>query len=88
MTKKRRLKRQQVFHFWFTCSLAVLSIGIIVLVPSASLLIVLAFLLAYVAGNGLIHARAQTLTRDILIEYGLVAVVALVVLIGAVGTWQ
>lgn len=88
MTKKSRIARQRVFHLWFTFGLAIISSGVIVLVPSASLFIVLAFLFVYVAGNGLIHARAQTLTRDILIEYGLVALVALVVLIGAVGTWQ
>ncbi len=73
------------FHTWFTIGLAALSLIIMMLVPSATLLVVLAFLLFYVGGNGLIHARAKTLTRDILIEYVLVAVVALVVLVGALG---
>jgi hypothetical protein len=37
----------------------------------------------YVAGNGIIHARKNTLHRDTAIEYLIVALIAFVLLIGA-----
>ena len=71
------------FHTWFTLILAIASIVIILVIPDIGLFVALVFLALYVAGNGLLHAGHGTLTRDILIEYGLVAVVVLIVLVGA-----
>lgn len=80
--KKQQYKHSR-FHAWYTLGLSLASIVVIVLAPSVSLFIALGFLLLYVAGNGLIHVRSKTLSRDIIFEYALVALVALFVLLGA-----
>ncbi len=85
MTQRKKAPRpsQIRFHTWFTIVLALVSLGIIFFVPDISLFVALIFLILYVAGNGLIHVKNKTFTRDILIEYGLVAAVVLIVVFGA-----
>lgn len=80
---KRQHYERSKFHTWYTLGLSLVSILVIVIVPSISLFIVLGFLLLYVGGNGFLHAKAKTLSRDIIFEYALVALVALFVLLGA-----
>jgi hypothetical protein len=49
---------------------------------SFTLGIAMVFLAAYVIGNGIIHIRHNELKRDTVLEYSIVAVIALVLLIG------
>ena len=71
-------------HTWYTIILGVVSLIVLIIAPNISLFVVLGMLLLYVGGNGIIHARAKTISKDALLEYGLVALVAFFVLIGAV----
>ena len=71
------------FHTVYTLILAALFLTTIIIFPDVTLFLAALFLILYVAGNGIIHARKNQLTRDSIIEYGIVAVVALVVLLGA-----
>lgn len=71
-------------HTWYTVILGVISLIILLIAPNISLFVVLGMLLLYVGGNGIIHVRSKTISRDALLEYGLVALVAFFVLIGAV----
>jgi len=41
----------------------------------------MAFLILYVTGNGLIHARNNELERDTIVEYFVISVIALIILI-------
>lgn len=72
------------FHAWFTLILASICLIVVAFVPSISLFVALAFFVLYVAGNTALHLRHKTFSRDILIEYALVSIVALIVLVGAV----
>jgi len=42
------------------------------------------FLILYVTGNGIIHTRNNELSRDTLIEYIILAFIALILLIGTI----
>lgn len=72
------------FHSLYSILLALVCIGVIIIFPSISLAIASAFLVLYVAGNGVIHARNGTLNRDSILEYVLLSIVALVLIVGAV----
>lgn len=82
-TNRRPSPSQVRFHTWFTVCLALISLALIFFVPNISLFVALIFLILYVAGNGLIHVQNKTFTRDIIIEYALVAAVVLIVVVGA-----
>jgi len=88
MTKAKQQKNHHTkrwkLHTIYTIVLGVISLAIIIIAPNISLFVVLGMLLLYVGGNGIIHARAKTISRDALLEYGLVALVAFFVLVGAV----
>ncbi len=72
------------FNSIFSLSLALVFLIVIFLFPDIILGISMAFLVIYVAGNGLIHARSNKLERDTLIEYILLSVIALVIVVGAI----
>lgn len=69
---------------WYTIALGVISLLILWLKPSIALFAVLGMLLFYIAGNGIIHVRSKNVSKDIIIEYSLVALVVFFVLVGAV----
>jgi len=48
-----------------------------------TLSLALLFLVLYIAGNGMIHNRNNTLSKDAIIEYILVSLVVLVIIIEA-----
>jgi hypothetical protein len=72
------------FHSFYSLLLAFICIGVIIIFPSISLAIASAFLVLYVAGNGVIHAKNGTLNRDSVLEYVLLSIVAIVLIVGAV----
>ena len=79
---KKRHVRSLKFHTLYTIGLSVLFLGIILLAPEITLFAAVVFLLLYVGGNGIIHSRNNELSRDSLVEYIIVSLVALVVLLG------
>lgn len=72
------------FHTIFSITLAVILLVVIILRPSWLLVACCLLLIAYVTGNGVIHAKKSQLTRDGLLEYVLVALIALAIIAGAV----
>lgn len=71
-------------HAIYSLILAIIFAVIIILVPDLILGVTMVFLLAYVAGNGLIHSKSNQLERDTLVEYILLALIALIVVIGSI----
>lgn len=63
--------------------LALSFLSIVLVAKDVSLVVAMLFLVVYVVGNGIIHTKYNELKRDTLIEYGLVALVVTIVLIGA-----
>lgn len=72
------------FHIIFSIVLIVICLTVLVLKPSWLLAVSCAALVAYVAGSGIRRSRRQKLSRDSIIEYCIVAVIALVIIFGAV----
>lgn len=72
------------FHTLYSFLLASIFILIIMVFPDIILGTTMAFLLLYVAGNGLIHARNNKLERDTMVEYFLLSVIVLLVIISAI----
>lgn len=81
--KKRHIPSLK-FHTLYTIGLSVIFLGIILLAPEITLFAAVVFLLLYVGGNGIIHSKKNELSRDSLVEYIIVSLVALVVLLGVV----
>jgi hypothetical protein len=71
------------FHTVYSFVLAVVFLIMIIVVPDISLGLAMAFLILYVAGNGLIHTRNNELKRDTLMEYIILSIIVFVVIIGA-----
>lgn len=71
------------FNTIYSVSLATVSIGLIIIFPNLSLIVACVFLAMYVAGNGVIHWHHGTLNRDAIIEYIVLALVALILIWGA-----
>lgn len=71
------------FHTIYTLILAGALLATLFFFPDVSLFATILFLIAYVAGNGIIHARKNEFSRDSLVEYLIVALVGAVVVIGA-----
>lgn len=69
-------------HAIFSVIIAVILLGVLVFAPNISFGAAIVLLLAYVAGNGIIHTRHNILSRDTILEYILVSVVVLTVLAG------
>lgn len=71
------------FHTIFSIVLVLAGVTVLILKPSWLLAVSWILLLAYVAGNGIIHSRKNQLTRDSLLEYIIVAAIAVLILVGA-----
>lgn len=80
---KRRATTHRKSHGWVTGALAVACCIAIFSFPAASLAITLVFVLSVILSSGVIHQKAGTLNRDIMIEYVLIGVVLLVVVAGS-----
>lgn len=72
------------FHTIYSVSLAVVFIVAMLFLRDIALGLTMLFLLLYVAGNGIIHSRHNKITRDTILEYILVSLVALVLLLGII----
>ena len=72
------------FNTIFSLTIAIIFLIIIINYPDILLGIAMVFLILYVAGNGLIHAKYNNLNHDTLVEYIVVSIIALIVLIGAI----
>lgn len=71
------------FHTIYNLTLATVFVIITLIMRDVTLALALLFLFLYIAGNGIIHSRNNTLSRDTLIEYVLVSLVVLVIIIEA-----
>lgn len=76
--------RSLKFHSLYSILLALVCIATLIMFPSISLAIASTFLVLYVSGNGIIHAKNGTLNRDAVIEYVLLSIVAIILVVGAV----
>jgi hypothetical protein len=80
------MKKQQYqklkFHTIFSVSISLLFLIILLIDHSITLGIAMIFLASYVIGNGIIHIRHNELKRDTVLEYIIVAIIALVLLVG------
>lgn len=81
--KKRHVPTLK-FHTVYTIILATALLATLIFFPDVSLFATILFLVAYVAGNGIIHSRKNELSRDSIIEYLVVALVGVVVVLGAI----
>lgn len=75
--------RAMKFNTIYSVSLAIVSVALLLLFPDISLIIACAFLVLYVAGNGVIHWHHDTLSRDAIVEYIILSLVAVVLVVGA-----
>jgi len=71
------------FHTIYSLVLASLFVIIVLFRKDMTLSLALLFLVLYIAGNGMIHNRNNTLSKDAIIEYILVSLVVLVIIIEA-----
>ncbi len=70
-------------HTIFNVIVWALYLTIILIYTDATLIISTVFLLVYITGNGLIHSRKNQLSRDTLIEYIILSLIALIILADA-----
>jgi hypothetical protein len=70
------------FHTMFTVTLAMVFVATALIVRDLLLGVVLAFLLAYIIGNGIIHGKTNELNRDAMLEYGIVSLIVIALLLG------
>ena len=70
------------FHAIYSIAIATILVAVLVFVRDLTLGIATALLLAYVAGNGIIHTKHNILSRDTLVEYVLVSLVVIIVITG------
>lgn len=68
------------FHLIYTIVISLICVVIVALKPDIYLAVSAGLLILYVGGNGIIHTRKNELSRDSLLEYVFVAVIALVLL--------
>ena len=71
------------FHTLFSAAIATLLAAVLVFARDLSLALATILLILYVAGNGIIHNKQNILHRDTIIEYSLVAIVVVVIILGA-----
>jgi hypothetical protein len=69
-------------HVIFSVIVAAILLAVFVFAPDISFGAAIILLVAYTAGNGIIHTRHDVLSRDTLLEYTLISLVVLVVLVG------
>lgn len=71
------------FHTVYSIAISLVFIFVIALFPDITLAASIVFFVGYVAGNGIIHTKKNTLHKDSVIEYLLVAIAVFVVVVGA-----
>lgn len=72
------------FHTLYSIVLSVIFLVVLLIVRDVSLGVAMFFLVLYVVGNGIIHARKSELKQDTILEYVLVSIIALTVIVGVV----
>lgn len=72
------------FNTIYSLILAIVFLIVIMAIPDIMLGVSMVFLILYVTGNGLIHARHNELGRDTIVEYFVISVIALIILIETV----
>lgn len=80
---KKQHHKSLKFHTLFTILLGVATVILIILKPDLLLVISSLALVAYVAGNGIIHARKNQLSRDSILEYSIVGLIILIIIVSA-----
>lgn len=71
------------FHTIYSLFISSVFIMVIAVFPDITLAAAIIFFVSYIAGNGLIHSKKNTLHKDSVIEYLLVAIAVFVVVVGA-----
>ena len=71
------------FHTIYSITLAIVFLIILLFVRDIALGVAMILLVIYVVGNGIIHTKKSELKRDTLLEYIIVAVIALIIIAGA-----
>ena len=71
------------FHTIYSTTLAIVFLIILLFVRDIALGVAMILLVIYVVGNGIIHTKKSELKRDTLLEYIIVAVIALIIIAGA-----
>lgn len=71
-------------HTLYSAALLVIFVAVFFIDRNLTLMATMIFFTLYVAGNSVIHARNNTLTKDILVEYIILAIVMFVVVLGAI----
>jgi hypothetical protein len=70
-------------HTIFNVIVWMLYLAVILICTDATLVVSVVFLLIYITGNGLIHSRKNQLSRDTLVEYVILSLIALIILADA-----
>ncbi len=71
-------------HSFYSIGLSVVFCTVVLVRPDATLAAAALAVVLYVAGNGIIHSQRNSLSRDTLLEYALVAIIVLFLLVSAV----
>jgi hypothetical protein len=80
---KKQHYRKFKFHTIFSIILSTTFLIVLLFVRDLSFGIAVIFLCAYVIGNGIIHVKNNELSRDTIIEYIIVSMIAAIVIIGS-----
>jgi membrane-anchored protein YejM (alkaline phosphatase superfamily) len=72
------------FHTIFSIMLSIIFIAVLLINQDITLFTSAVFLLIYITGNGLIHSKTNKLSRDTMIEYIILSIIALLILLGTI----
>jgi hypothetical protein len=69
------------FHTIYSIVVSIIFLVIILLIRDITLGLTMTFLVLYIVGNGIIHAKKNELNHDVLLEYIIVSIIVLVIAI-------
>lgn len=84
LAMKQKISKKLRIHQIFNIIISAIFIIAILINRDATLFTSVIFLVVSIVGNGIIHGRNDSLTRDTIIEYVIVAIIALVILLGSI----
>jgi hypothetical protein len=81
---KKQHYQKLKFHTIYSVILSIVFLVVLLFVRDLSFGIAILFLCSYVFGNGIIHIKHNELSRDTIVEYVIVSLIAIVVTIGGI----
>lgn len=81
---KQKISKKLRIHQIFNIIISIIFISAVLINRDVTLFASIIFLIISIIGNGIIHGQNGNLTRDTIIEYVIVAVIALVILLGSI----